>query len=99
MAQDTSNPFGKINHIVVIYTENRSFDSLFGYFPGADGIEQARGKAKEQAISPQVDTDGTPLALLPRVAVRMTRYTVNARSAAKAASAKMGSIPAFRLNF
>src|SRR4051812_17188944 len=67
LAQDTSNPFGKINHVVVIYTENRSFDSLFGYFPGADGIEQAREKAKEQAIPPQVDTDGTLLALLPRV--------------------------------
>jgi phospholipase C len=25
-------------HILVIYLENRSFDNLFGEFPGVDGI-------------------------------------------------------------
>jgi phospholipase C len=29
---------GKIDHIIVIMQENRSFDSYFGTFPGADGI-------------------------------------------------------------
>ena len=33
---------GKIKHIVVIYLENWSFDSLYGRFPGADGLAQAR---------------------------------------------------------
>ena len=28
----------KIQHVVVIMQENRSFDSYFGTFPGADGI-------------------------------------------------------------
>src|SRR5689334_24300158 len=28
----------KIQHIVVIYAENRSFDHLYGMFPGADGV-------------------------------------------------------------
>src|SRR5215475_5963104 len=28
----------KIKHIIVIMQENRSFDSYFGTFPGADGI-------------------------------------------------------------
>jgi phospholipase C len=28
----------KIRHVVVIMQENRSFDSYFGHFPGADGI-------------------------------------------------------------
>src|SRR5579864_7554029 len=28
----------KIRHVVVIMQENRSFDSYFGTFPGADGI-------------------------------------------------------------
>ncbi|MGO9876980.1 MAG: alkaline phosphatase family protein, partial [Acidimicrobiia bacterium] len=28
----------KIKHVVVIMQENRSFDSYFGTFPGADGI-------------------------------------------------------------
>ena len=34
----------KIRHIVVIMQENRSFDSYFGTFPGADGIPMANGK-------------------------------------------------------
>ena len=29
---------GKIQHVVIIMQENRSFDSYFGTFPGADGI-------------------------------------------------------------
>ncbi len=33
----------KIKHIVVIMQENRSFDSYFGTFPGADGIPMDRG--------------------------------------------------------
>ena len=28
----------KIKHVVVIMQENRSFDSYFGTYPGADGI-------------------------------------------------------------
>src|SRR5690349_25089913 len=33
----------KIRHVVVIMQENRSFDSYFGTFPGADGIPMAGG--------------------------------------------------------
>src|SRR5215471_7984868 len=29
----------KVHHIVVIYQENWSFDSLYGQFPGADGLQ------------------------------------------------------------
>ncbi len=32
------NPIHKIKHVVIIMQENRSFDSYFGTFPGADGI-------------------------------------------------------------
>jgi phospholipase C len=43
----TSTPPGtgihKIRHIVVIMQENRSFDSYFGTFPGADGIKMTNG--------------------------------------------------------
>ena len=28
----------KIETVVVIYAENRSFDNLYGYFPGANGL-------------------------------------------------------------
>ncbi len=34
----------KIKHVVVIMQENRSFDSYFGTFPGANGIPMANGK-------------------------------------------------------
>ena len=33
----------KIKHVVVIMQENRSFDSFFGTFPGADGIPMKDG--------------------------------------------------------
>jgi phospholipase C len=33
----------KIRHVVIITQENRSFDSYFGTFPGADGIPMRRG--------------------------------------------------------
>ena len=52
----------RIEHIVVIYAENRSFDNLYGLFPGADGIANA---TPEQSI--QVDYDGKPLPHLPPV--------------------------------
>lgn len=34
----------KIQHIVVVMQENRSFDSYFGTFPGADGFPTKNGK-------------------------------------------------------
>ena len=52
----------RIEHIVVIYAENRSFDHLYGLFPGADGIANA---TPEQYT--QVDYDGKPLPHLPPV--------------------------------
>ena len=51
----------KIQHIVVIYLENHSFDNLFGKFPGANGLSHA-GKA---AI--QVDLRGKAYKVLPPV--------------------------------
>lgn len=50
----------KIGHIVVIYAENRSFDNLYGLFPGANGIDNAM-----TAYVPQKDRDGSVLATLP----------------------------------
>jgi len=34
-------PFKHIDHFVVIYLENHSFDNLYGTFPGADGLANA----------------------------------------------------------
>ena len=58
---DEAKGLDKINHIVVIYLENRSFDNLYGLFPGADGL------ADLSKIPPQVDKDGKPYATLPPV--------------------------------
>jgi phospholipase C len=38
-----ADPIHKIKHVVVIMQENRSFDSYFGTFPGADGIPMRGG--------------------------------------------------------
>jgi len=57
----------KVQNIVVIYAENRSFDNLFGNFPGANGLSSvvdATGKPTSAYI-PQVDRDGSALATLP----------------------------------
>ena len=34
----------KIQHVIIIMQENRSFDSYFGVYPGADGIPMKGGK-------------------------------------------------------
>src|SRR5215472_1408643 len=57
----TSNPFGKINHFIIIYQENWSFDSLYPYFPGADGISNADPTSLQQ-----VNKTGKPYASLPQ---------------------------------
>ncbi|MGA2391924.1 MAG: alkaline phosphatase family protein [Candidatus Lustribacter sp.] len=54
----------KIDHIIVIYLENRSFDHLYGRFPGADGLDNAA------AAPPQVDENGAIYPALPAFAKR-----------------------------
>ena len=39
----TAKGIHKIRHVVIIFQENRSFDSYFGTYPGADGIPMAHG--------------------------------------------------------
>ncbi len=51
----------RIETIVVIYAENRSFDHLYGLFPGAEGIANATAEQKTQ-----LDHDGKPLPRLPQ---------------------------------
>jgi phospholipase C len=49
-----------IGHIIVIIQENHSFDNLYGTFPGANGIENARKAPK------QVDAQGKVYDTLPQ---------------------------------
>lgn len=55
-----SDPIMKIGHIVVIFDENRSFDSMFGRFPGANGLANAGSNAI------QIGPDGSPYKALPQ---------------------------------
>jgi phospholipase C len=52
----------KIKTFVVIYAENRSFDNLYGNFPGANGLQNVRPEEGRQ-----LDRDGKPLPELPPV--------------------------------
>jgi phospholipase C len=44
-AQDVNGGIHKIKHVIIIMQENRSFDSYFGTFPGADGLAMRDGQA------------------------------------------------------
>ncbi len=57
---DQSKGLNKLNHIVVIYLENHSFDNLYGTFPGAEGIASDGGNAL------QVGDDGRVMGTLPQ---------------------------------
>src|SRR5256884_1536124 len=46
-----------IDHVVVLFLENRAFDHLFGTYPGADGLANYTGR--------QVDKSGVTYATLP----------------------------------
>ncbi len=53
---------GAIENIVVIFAENRSFDVLYGSFPGANGLKRA-----SQISMSQLDRDGAVLKELPPI--------------------------------
>ena len=51
-----------IDVVVVIYAENRSFDHLYGFFPGANGLQHLT-----PADYTQRDRDGSVLPELPPI--------------------------------
>jgi phospholipase C len=53
---------GKIENVVVIYAENRSFDNLYGWFTGANGLRHF-----DPAKHRQTDRDGSELKELPPI--------------------------------
>ena len=46
----------KIRHVIIIMQENRSFDSYFGTFPGADGIPMRNGIPQVCVPDPKAQT-------------------------------------------
>ena len=68
-----------IETVVVIYAENRSFDHLYGFFPGANGLQRTG------AMSPQVDRDDSVMKELPPIwggLTAMGHLPVNRRNSA-----------------
>ncbi len=59
-AAQATGSLNQINHIIVIYQENRSFNSIYGNFPGANGLANAGAAVN------QVDKNGQPYATLPQ---------------------------------
>jgi len=61
-APGASEDLKLIDTVVVIYAENRSFDNLYGSFPGANGVAKAPATARIQR-----DRDGKPFRELPPI--------------------------------
>ena len=55
-----------IDHVVVLFLENRSFDHLFGTYPGADGLANYKGRQADKSgatyatLPPPLGRDGKP---------------------------------------
>src|SRR4029450_7173555 len=60
-----------IDHIIVLFLENRSFDHLFGTYPGADGLDEYRGRQADRGgvaypkLPAPLGRDGKPDPRLP----------------------------------
>ena len=55
----------KIKYVFVLYQENRSFDSYFGTYPGADGIFSRKPQETPGFNQPLINTDGTMGSIQP----------------------------------
>ena len=55
-----------VDTVVVIYAENRAFDTFFGLYPGANGIP-GRNPSAVGSVLPQRDIDGSVLPVLPPI--------------------------------
>jgi acid phosphatase len=69
--------FSGINHIVVIYEENHSFDNLYGNWPGVNGRANA-----DAAHTTQVDQNGVAFGCLQQLDVNLASQPVTCTDAA-----------------
>jgi phospholipase C len=81
------DPLAGIDHIVVIYAENHSFDNLFGGWEGVEGIDAALRSGR----ATQVGADGTPLTCLPQNDVNLTSPPLSSRCATTVGGATVRS--------
>jgi acid phosphatase len=68
---DEQPSLASVQNIVVIYAENRSFDNLYGSFPGANGLQNVTAQSAQQR-----DRDGSVLATLPKIWSGLTQTGV-----------------------
>jgi phospholipase C len=83
---ETLRDLSDIQTVVVIYMENRSFDMLYGAFPGADGLPPT------DQVAPQLDRDGSVLRELPPVWNGLTARSVTP-AVTEAATAHLPNAP------
>jgi phospholipase C len=62
----------KINHIVVIYEENHSFDNLYGGWEGVNGLANADAAHTTQVNQAGSPLNGNPASCLPQLDVNLT---------------------------
>lgn len=71
----------KVNHVVVIYQENWSYDSLYSQFPGSNGYTFGKAVA-------QTDISGNPITVMPQAINNdVAPAVLDARFAAEAGTA------------
>ena len=51
-AFETATP---IKHVVFVIKENRTYDNMFGLFPGADGVTVGMDRGEPRTLTPAVD--------------------------------------------
>jgi phospholipase C len=78
-----------IDHIVVIYEENHSFDNLFGLWPGVNGLSK---KPENTPRHVQVDTRGTPLNCLLQKDVNLTSPALAGHTCALPAGSTVATV-------
>ena len=87
-AQNAPSGLAKIETVVVIYAENRSFDNLYGHFPGANGLQNV---TPEMAL--QRDRDGSVLPHLPAMWKGLTENVSPPVTEKETADAKLPNKP------
>jgi phospholipase C len=76
-----TSPLARINHIVVIYEENHSFDNLYGGWEGVNGLSKA-----DAAHTTQVDQQGSSYACLRQNDVNLAALTATCTDSAHSIS-------------
>src|SRR5690242_3554670 len=70
-AHNPPNKLDKIDHLVVIYEENHSFDNLFGGWEGVNGLNNVHQTGVGDHVT-QVDQNGIPFGCLQQLDVNLS---------------------------